>query len=178
MRGQYDIVIGIDPDCDRSGVAVLDVRGRELEVFCMEFAELVQHLTCAAAYSIEGGSILVVVEASWNTQANWHGGGRNHGGAYSASLGYDVGRNHETGRKISEMAKAYGLEVEEKRPLRKCWKGKDGKITHGELVSLLDGSGVRHSLGGRSNQEERDAALLALDASGIAMRMKVKGGAV
>ncbi len=178
MRGQYDIVIGIDPDCDRSGVAVLDMRAREMQVHSMTFPEVVQHLTCAAAYSIEGGSILVVVEASWNTEANWHGGGRNHGRAYSASLGYDVGRNHETGRKISEMAQAYGLEVDEKRPLRKCWKGRDRKITHGELVSLLDGSGIRHGFVGRSNQEERDAALLALDVSGIAMKMKVKGGAV
>lgn len=172
MRREYDKIIGIDPDCGRSGVAVLDMRAREMQVHSMTFPELVQYLTCVAADSIEGGSILVVVEASWNTEANWHGG-RSRGRAYSASLGYDVGRNHETGRKISEMAKAYGLEVEEKSPLRKCWKGKDGKITHGELVSLLDGSGVGHSLGGRSNQEERDAALLALDASGITMRIKI-----
>ena len=173
MRGQYDIIIGIDPDCDRSGVAVIDTAARELQVHAMAFPELVQWLHCKAAEPLEAGaSLLVVVEASWRTEANWHGG-RSRGRAYSASLGYDVGRNHETGRKISEMAQAYGLEVDERRPLRKCWKGKDGKITHGELVSLLEGSGVRHGLGGRSNQEERDAALLALDASGIAMRMKI-----
>lgn len=174
MREKYDIIIGIDPDCGRSGVAVLDMGTREMQVHAMTFPELVQYLTCVAADCVEGMRILVVVEASWNTEANWHGGGRNRGRAYSASLGYDVGRNHETGRKISEMAQAYGLEVDERRPLRKCWKGKDGKITHWELVSLLDGSGVRHSLGGRSNQEERDATLLALDASGIAIRMKVQ----
>ena len=170
MNRNYDTIIGIDPDCDRSGVAVIDAAARELPVHTMTFPELVQYLTCVAADSIEGGSILVVVEASWKTETNWHG---RRGDRYrvAAKKGYDVGRNHETGRKISEMAKAYGLEVEEKAPLRKCWKGRDGKITHWELVFLLAGSGVRHGLGGRSNQEERDAALLALDASGIAMKI-------
>lgn len=177
MKRRFDTIIGIDPDCDRSGVAVIDTAARELLVYTMTFPELVQYLTCVAADSMEGRGVLVVVEASWKTETNWHGR-RGDGYKVAAKKGYDVGRNHETGRKISEMAKAYGLEVKEKSPLRKCWKGKDGKITHGELVSLLEGSGVRHNLGGRSNQEERDAALLALDASGIAMRMKVKGGAV
>lgn len=172
MNRNYDTIIGIDPDCDRSGVAVLDMGIRDIQVHTMTFPELVQYLTCVAADSIEGGSILMVVEASWMTETNWHGR-RGDGYRVAAKKGYSVGRNHETGRKICEMAQAYGLEVDEKRPLRKCWKGKDGKITHGELVSLLDGSGVRHGLGGRSNQEERDAALLALDVSGIAMRMKI-----
>ena len=172
MRAQYDTVIGIDPDCDRSGVAAIDMVTRELQVYTMTFPELVQHLTCLAADCLEGRRILVAVEASWKTETNWHGR-RGDGYRVAAKKGYSVGRNHETGRKISEMAQAYGLDVDEKRPLRKCWKGRDGKITHGELVSLLEGSGVRHCLGGRSNQEERDAALLALDASGIAMRMKI-----
>ena len=172
MRKQFDTIIGIDPDCGRSGVAVLDMRAREMQMHSMTFPELVQYLTCVAADGVEGMRILVVVEASWKTETNWHGR-RGDGYRVAAKKGYDVGRNHETGRKITEMAQAYGLEVKEKSPLRKCWKGKDGKITHGELVSLLEGSGVRHGLGGRSNQEERDAALLALDASGIAMRMKI-----
>lgn len=172
MRAQYDTVIGIDPDCDRSGVAVLDMGTMEMQVHAMTFPELVQYLTCLAADGLDGMRILVVVEASWMTETNWHGR-RGDGYRVAAKKGYSVGRNHETGRKISEMAQAYGLAVDERRPLRKCWKGKDGKITHGELVSLLDGSGVRHGLGGRSNQEERDAALLALDASGIKMRMKI-----
>ena len=172
MRQEYDKIIGIDPDCDRSGVAVIDTAARELQVHAMAFPELVQYLNCVAADGVEGMRILVVVEASWRTETNWHGR-RGDGYRVAAKKGYSVGRNHETGRKISEMAQAYGLAVDEKSPLRKCWKGKDGKITHGELVSLLDGSGVGHSLGGRSNQEERDAALLALDASGITMRIKI-----
>lgn len=172
MRQEYDKIIGIDPDCGRSGVAVLDIGTPGMQVYTMSFPELVQYLTCLAADGVEGMRILVVVEASWRTETNWHGR-RGDGYRVAAKKGYSVGRNHETGRKISEMAQSYGLAVDEKSPLRKCWKGRDGKITHGELVSLLDGSGVRHSLGGRSNQEERDAALLALDASGITMRIKI-----
>ena len=40
-----------------------------------------------------------------------------------------------------------------------------------ELVSLLDGSRIAYVFR-RTNQEERDAALLAIDASGIPMRMR------
>lgn len=172
MRQEYDKIIGIDPDCGRSGVAVLDMGTMEMQAHTMSFPELVQYLTCLAADGIEGMRILVVVEASWRTETNWHGR-RGDGYRVAAKKGYSVGRNHETGRKISEMAQSYGLAVDEKSPLRKCWKGKGGKITHGELMSLLDGSGVRHSLGGRSNQEKRDAVLLSLDASGITMRIKI-----
>ena len=117
MRKQYDIIIGIDPDCDRSGVAVLDMRAREMQMHSMTFPELVQYLTCVAADGVEGMRILVVVEASWRTETNWHGR-RGDGYRVAAKKGYSVGRNHETGRKISEMAQAYGLEVDERRAER------------------------------------------------------------
>lgn len=172
MREKYDIIIGIDPDCDRSGVAVLDTFHASMELFSYHFSELMEFLPIwKERAGAKGESLLVVVEASWMTRANWHGkSGDNR--RQASSKGYDVGRNHETGRKIVEMAKEhYGLEVKCRRPLRKCWSGRDGKITHGELMSLLEGSRVTCARK-VTNQEERDAALLALDASGIPMRMK------
>lgn len=30
MKQNYDTIIGIDPDCDRSGAAVLDIPGRRM----------------------------------------------------------------------------------------------------------------------------------------------------
>lgn len=175
MRQNYDTIIGIDPDCDRSGVAVLDTFHASMELFSYHFSELMEFLPIRKERAdAEGDHLLVVVEASWMTQANWHGkSGDNR--RQASSKGYDVGRNHEVGRKIVEMAKDhYGLQVRCKHPLRKCWSGRDGKITHGELMSLLEGSGVTCPRK-VTNQEERDAALLALDASGIVLRMK--GGA-
>lgn len=181
MRQTYDTIIGIDPDCDRSGVALLETGGPQLALFSFDFPGLMSFLGMQRGRAEANGRmlgeeqrLLVVVEASWMTQANWHGkSGDNR--RQASSKGYDVGRNHETGRKIVEMAKDhYGLQVRCKHPLRKCWSGRNGKITHGELMSLLEGSGVTCPRK-VTNQEERDAALLALDASGIALRMK--GGA-
>ena len=84
----------------------------------------------------------------------------------AASKGYDVGRNHETGKKIVEMCQHLGIEVLEHAPLRKGWKGKDGKITHEELASFT-------GLMGRTNQDARDAALLAWAFSGLPIRVKL-----
>lgn len=175
MKKEYDIIIGIDPDVKRSGVAVLDMKTGNMLMYSMSFPELIRWLQEQDEAMCEDTKRrLVVVEASWKAQTNWHG--RNGDSRrVSAKKGYDVGCNHETGRKIVEMAQSTLLEVKEKYPLRKIWKGPDGKITHGELVSLLDGSLIAYGFT-RTNQEERDAALLALDASGMPMRMK--GGVI
>lgn len=68
---------------------------------------------------------------------------------------------HETGRKIVEMLEHSGIEVVEQHPLRKIWQGKDGKITHEEMTMVCGWDKKR------SNQEERDAMLLAWNASGL-----------
>ena len=48
------------------------------------------------------------------------------------------------------------------KPLRKCWKGPDRKITHEELLKELQIYKVQHKLKGRSNQEVRDSVLISL----------------
>ena len=159
------IYIGIDPDVDASGVARLD--GDGIECSTLPFPELIE-------YILANRDAHFVIEASWATGHVWHGG-RSKGKAHSAKLGYDVGRNHEIGRKIAEFLDYNNISYTLQPPLVKCWKGKDRKITHEELVALFEGSGIVCNTG-RSNQEERDAALLALDASGMPMRMK--GGVI
>jgi hypothetical protein len=69
------------------------------------------------------------------------------------------------GRKIVECAQYYGLEVVERLPLKKIWKGKDGKITDAEIKAFMP-------IQGRTNQEERDAALLAWDYAGLPIRIR------
>ena len=45
MMTRYDYVLGIDPDCDRSGVALLRPSGREFELLTtMGFTELLEEL--------------------------------------------------------------------------------------------------------------------------------------
>lgn len=142
-------IIGIDPDVNESGVAVLTPQG-ELSICKMTFPELVDYLHgCAASPS----SFVVVVEKGWFTQTNFHLRGK--GQRYAARQGVDVGRNHETGRKIVEMAEHFGLKVETVTPLPKVWRGSGGKITTEELERY---TGAKL---GRCNQDQRDAALLA-----------------
>lgn len=151
------IIIGIDPDVDRSGFALLEVKTRILDTIALPFPELLDHLLhVKAAY---GDNAIVIVEASWKTSHNWHS---KSGESYkvSAAKGNSTGRNHEVGRKIIEMCKHYGLEVVEQFPLKKRWQGKDGKITHRELSYFT-------RLEGRTNQEERDAALIAWNYAGL-----------
>ena len=49
---------------------------------------------------------------------------------------------------------------------------KDGKITHEELKRLCQMSGIDFN-SPRSNQEERDSALLAITCSGLPIKYKV-----
>ena len=161
---KYDIVIGIDPDIDKSGVAYLNVNNRTLEVSTLSFAQVVEYFNHVVEQKKAGQSVIVVVEASWMMKSNWHlkFGSRKE---YAAATGYKVGQNHQTGKLICEMARAIGLEVLEHAPLRKCWKGKDGKITADELKQIT-------GLIGRTNQESRDAALLAWCYANLPMRLK------
>jgi hypothetical protein len=132
---KYDLVIGIDPDVDKSGVAELHVKERLVEVTSLSFPELLDYLQARKKMSENGNySLVIVVEAGWLNKSNWHTKGSNIRTA--GAIGNSTGRNHEVGRKIVECAKHYGIEVLEHFPLRKCWKGKDGKITQEELSSF------------------------------------------
>lgn len=159
---KHQYIIGIDPDVDKSGLAWLNTSTRQLEAVSLPFPELLDHLLhIKAAYR---DNAIVVVEASWLISHNWHTrSGDNR--RVSAAKGNNVGRNHEVGRKIVEMCKHYGLEVVEQSPLKKCWQGKDGKITHEELNYFT-------GITGRTNSEMRDACLLAWNYAGLPIRVK------
>lgn len=160
----YDIIIAIDGDVTKSGVAFLERRTRRLEVSNLAFPPLIDYLKSEARKAKDAGlSLIVLVEASWMIKGNWHLSSWERR-QRAAAKGYDVGRNHETGRKIVEVCRHLGIEVVEHYPLRKCWRGRDGKITHEELASF---TGLR----GRTNQDARDAALLAWTFAGLPIRL-------
>lgn len=162
---KYDRVAGIDPDVGRSGVGVVHVKARKAEMMALPFPLLLDYLRGLREWMDgSGGKALVVVEAGWLNRSNWHIKGRD-GKTVSAAIGASTGRNHETGRKIVEMARYYGLETVEAKPLRKVWRGSGGKITHGELSVVVGGLDVK-----RSNQEERDALLLAWVHAGLPVK--------
>lgn len=161
---KYDNIIAIDPDNDKSGVAFLKPKTRQLEVTNLTFPLLLDYLQHVKGVHDETKeSLIVVVEAGWMVKkSNFH----DAQGHRAEKIAKDVGANHETGRKIVEMCRHYGIKVLEHAPLVKCWKGRDGKITHEELVAF---TGL---MGGRTNQDARDAALLAWVFANLPIRVK------
>ena len=175
---KYDYIVGIDPDSKASGFTWIEVYERKVEMFTLPFPELIRKLTQGRGTM---PNTLIVVEASWLRQTangnthNWHIKKGDNARVASAK-GQGIARNQETGRKIVEMCKYHNLEVLEVHPLKKCWKGPDGKITHDELAGILKASGIevdrRHLK--ISNPEERDSCWLGLNYSSIPLRVPVQ----
>lgn len=164
---QPEIIIGIDPDVDQSGVAVLTCNIKEIRVGRKRLPELISLLKeMKDGARAKGNGMLVVVEASWLISHNWHA---NHGrsAAAVAKTGYNVGRNHQVGIMIAEFCRAMDIEVKEQMPLKKMWKGANGKITHEELSWFIPG------LPKQTNNEERDAALLAWNEANFPIKVKI-----
>lgn len=163
-RKRHHIVIGIDPDKEKSGIGILDIGTRKLELQSMSFPVLLDYLQdMKKSMTADNRNFIVIVEAGWmNAKSCFH----KAQGKSAEKIAKDVGANHETGRKIIEMCEHYGIEVMAHAPLRKCWQGKDGKITHEELAYFT-------GITGRTNQDERDAGLLAWNYAGMPIRAKV-----
>lgn len=153
---KIDCYIGIDPDCEKSGMAVYLPNVQKMLTCCVPFAELIEQVLGW----VENYNVVVAVEAGWKNQSNWHIG-NNCNKRQAAAIGNAVGRNHETGRKIVEMLQHYGVEVWEQPPYLKTWKGHDRKITHEEVVEILRDNGITYTFK-KTNQEVRDAILIAL----------------
>lgn len=162
---KYNIIIGVDPDTDKNGVCHLNTNTKKLEISSLTFPQLLDYMRCMKdLQNRTDKSIVFVVEAGYLNKSNWHVNGKDNKRVATAK-GNSAGRNHEVARKIIEMAKHYGLEVIETRPLKKMWKGPEGKITHEELAYFT-------GISGRTNQETRDSALLAWSYAGFSMRVK------
>jgi hypothetical protein len=166
-----DIIIAIDPDVEKSGVATFSPATLGLFAHSLTLPELIDYIrTKHSALAETAYPLLVVIEAGLMNGSNHHL--KSKGQYHAAKIGEHVGRNHEISMQIGKFCEHYQIPYEFKRPLKKCWKGKDGKITKEELDMLLEGSGITPI--GRCNQEMRDAVLLALDKSGIPLIMKRK----
>ena len=74
MRTKYDIIVGIDPDVDKSGYAVLNCGERAVKTIdALGFFQLQAYLTALADRARHKDvSMVVVVEASWVISSNWH----------------------------------------------------------------------------------------------------------
>ena len=160
-----DFYIGIDPDSVKSGVAMVERATRQVEATTMTFADCVHFFRkIKRQMDGEGKTVVVVVEAGWLNESNWHLMAKDSK-PMAAAKGRALGRCEQTGRLLLEMAERVGLECVARKPLRKCWQGKDRKITHEEISSFT-------GIAKRTNQEARDALLLAWVEANLPIRIK------
>lgn len=157
---RVDCVVGIDPDVEKSGCAFLEVATRRLEISTLAFPDLLDFLRYIKRQTeVTGKNVRVIIEAGWLNKAHWHLSPKDTKQS-AAAKGNAAGRNHEVGRKIAEMCGHWQIPYELVRPLAlkaggvNLWQGKDGKITQEELAAFT-------GIVGRTNQEGRDAALMA-----------------
>lgn len=171
MNDKYDYILGIDPDIEKGGFSLLDVNCKAFEfVSALSFVQGVKSIDALAA---RGGRILVVIEDS-DISTNWHIQRLLYSSQpiesklrTAAAIGRSAGLCHATARLLREYAESCGLDVLMQKPLKKCWKGQDGKITQAEAEYFMQG------LPKRCNQECRDSALIAWVVAGLPVRVKV-----
>jgi hypothetical protein len=161
MKPNY--IIGIDPDVEKSGYAFLDVAQRKLHLDSLYFPNVLDRLIVTKIAIGNCYDFIVVIEAGWlNSISNYH----TAAGRRGQRIAKNVGANHQVGKLFVQMCENYGIPVTTMKPLKKMWHGKDGKITQAEIVSF---TGITE----RTNQEERDAALIAWIYAGLPIKAKI-----
>lgn len=162
------LLIGIDPDTKASGWAVIDLSDRTVHLETLQFMDILALLTewrreVDDHYLDESYSYRFVVEDIWTVAHNWHVSARDNRQTISKK-GYHIGRCSMVGQLIYEAIGAHFFPRIAQPPLRKVWRGSDGKITHPELLELCEKLDLKliHSKQKQTNQEERDALLLAI----------------
>lgn len=142
------ILIGIDPDVDKSGVAYIGI-DCVLILDNLTFFKLYDFLSYVKNLSEKGKIIAtplkVYIEAGWLNKTNWHTSSKMNI-ATVAQIGARTGANHETGRKIAEMCEYLKINYELVRPTQ----SKVDAVYFKQLTKYQ----------GRTNQEQRDAAML------------------
>ena len=134
------------------------------------FPELIEELEhLGFDLDIQDKKMLIVIEIDTSTTHNWRLN-PNMSRQMIATMGHKQGRNYQVAQTLIQYMEFYGVEYVKQAPLRKGWRGREGKITHEELMAL---KGLKFTKAddqrskSQTNQEERDAALLAIHWSNI-----------
>lgn len=133
------IIIGIDPDVDKSGVAT-----NEKFLTNLTFFELFDFLSLNKKAH---NQMVVYIECGFLNKGNWHK--TNGSNSVNAQIGQRTGANHEVAKKIVEMCRYLGIEYYEIKPTK-------SKV-NSEFFKQIT------KIEGRTNQEQRDAYCLIMD---------------
>ena len=134
------LLIGIDPDVDKSGMAFYD--GNE---YCLENLTFFELFDFLKFYKEREDKPVVYVEKGSLNKSNWHSkNDKSH--KWNSNIGAALGRNFETANKIIEMCQYLKLPYVEVKPTRK-------KIDSDTFKKLT-------GFNKRTTQEQRDAFML------------------
>lgn len=138
------MLIGIDPDVDKSGVAFIQKQGSNKikELKCLTFFELFNFLSF---YKEREEKPTVYIECGYLNASNWHKK-TNASASINSKIGERTGANFETAKKIVEMCEYLGLEHVKVKPTR-------SKV-NADFFKQITGFTQR------TNQEQRDAYML------------------
>ena len=149
----YKYYIGIDPDVDKSGVAYYESESKKLELSNLTFFQLFDYLRFAKGAKLDFEKLVIYIEAGWLNKSNWHKSYKNkdgrlvkHSEAQNEKISRNTGANHETGKKIVEMCEYLELDYVIVKPT----SSKVNSEYFNKLTNTI----------GRTNQEQRDAAML------------------
>lgn len=134
------MLIGIDPDVDKSGVAFKN--GKLFELSNLSFFQLFDFLSF---YKEREEKPTIYIECGYLNASNWHKK-VNASASVNSKIGERTGANFETAKKIVEMCEYLGLEHVKVKPTR-------SKV-NAEFFKQVTGFTQR------TNQEQRDAYML------------------
>lgn len=133
------MIIGIDPDLEKSGIACLHEEAKRIEMTTLNFVDVIRFVRMNAPVIKT-----VYLEAGWlNQKSSWHSAQNK---SVAARIGKNVGQNHATGILMEQCIKAEGVKVV-------CVKPTKTKLDAEQFKKLT-------KIETRTNQEMRDAAML------------------
>lgn len=147
QRTKADVLIGIDPDATKSGVAVYDKV--DIQLYSLGFWKLLGSIKgfLEQVESENEEKIFVRLEAGWlNSKSNFHPAS---GPNVRERIAKNVGMNHQTGILIAEWLEHMEIPFELVKPPGKRWK------THKDFVRETGYDYITST-----NQDQRDAAFL------------------
>lgn len=154
-------IIGIDPDIEKNGVAI--IHNGMVELFTFNFVTLTHTFfknLQNTKVNNPGYQMKIFVEAGYLNRIFFQP--VNATPLVIGKINRNIGENHATAKHIIECAKFFNLDPIPVLPVRSTnYKSRGKKITHPQFVTMLERNNI-YCNQEITNQETRDAALIAV----------------